>query len=288
MTASAPHGGGATGRAASAQRPSLLSSPVREHASGAAHPSIMSAIEGRARERPRAASASGWTGAAWALGVAAAMTGAVAFWWAGGGSSVSKASAPPPTLHRPGSPTAAAMVASSPAAATPAPIETIEPPAEAIGMAAAPVGKIPAASETGRPERSFAAAEAAAGHPAAGTAPASAVPKVHRGAAPTARRHGGAAVRGGGAPSDDADVDVIAALLRHSDGPAGAPRANPARAGSDADMPSIASLIRRCRQLGGPQALRCRRRICAGSWGKAEACPITQAPDAGTGVARQR
>jgi hypothetical protein len=36
---------------------------------------------------------------------------------------------------------------------------------------------------------------------------------------------------------------------------------------------TIADLVQRCRQLGGDEATQCKKRICSGYWGKADACP---------------
>lgn len=76
----------------------------------------------------------------------------------------------------------------------------------------------------------------------------------------------------------DPDVDLILALMRHSDS------AGPARsAGSGTSLQSpsdlsIASLVGRCKTLAGVDAKLCRQRICAGYWGRAEACPAKMAP----------
>ncbi len=80
--------------------------------------------------------------------------------------------------------------------------------------------------------------------------------------APTATQ---AAARGG----DDADVDLIAALMQHLN-----------RQGSpDGAVPTtIADLVGRCKGLSVADAQRCQRRICDNYWGRAEACPRHLAP----------
>lgn len=70
---------------------------------------------------------------------------------------------------------------------------------------------------------------------------------------------------------DDLDVLVVAALLgptRERSVDAAAPVVS---------QPSIASLIRQCRALKPREASACRRQICEGYWGKAQACPVPAA-----------
>ncbi len=87
---------------------------------------------------------------------------------------------------------------------------------------------------------------------------------------------GGPSARDGTAR--DPDVDLILALMRHSDS------AGPARSagsGTSVQAPSdlsIASLVSRCKTLAGVDAKSCQKRICAGYWGRAEACPTKDAP----------
>lgn len=70
---------------------------------------------------------------------------------------------------------------------------------------------------------------------------------------------------------DDADVDLIAALVQHMNRESGAAR--------DQDL-TIADLVARCKALPAGEAQRCQRRICDHYWGRAEACPRSQAPSA--------
>jgi hypothetical protein len=78
----------------------------------------------------------------------------------------------------------------------------------------------------------------------------------------------------------DADVELLAALMRYSDEVA-APGAGKAKAQSGAarmNELTIADLVQRCKALGGDEATQCKKRICSGYWGKADACPAKQAP----------
>ena len=89
----------------------------------------------------------------------------------------------------------------------------------------------------------------------------------------------------------DPDVDLLAALMAHVASPASsAPKAASRRgAGGDAgareDL-SIAKLVTRCEAMQGSKAAECRRRICDGYWGKAQACPARRPPAKGEESAR--
>ncbi|MDZ7814168.1 MAG: hypothetical protein U5L74_14170 [Ideonella sp.] len=74
--------------------------------------------------------------------------------------------------------------------------------------------------------------------------------------------------------STDPDVDLIAAVMRHGEAPAGG-RSTDDEASTGT---SIASMVARCKRLGGSEAKACRQRLCDGYWGKAEACPKRLAP----------
>lgn len=73
----------------------------------------------------------------------------------------------------------------------------------------------------------------------------------------------------------DADILLLSALLAHvSRDPQGAP------ANSQAQQ-TIAQIVQRCEARGGKdtaETIECRRRICDGYWGKAQACPANLAP----------
>ena len=78
---------------------------------------------------------------------------------------------------------------------------------------------------------------------------------------------------------EDPDVDLLAALMAHAAAPASAPQKAASHrtvrrheAGAREDL-SIAKLVRRCEAMQGGKAVECRRRLCEGYWGKAQACP---------------
>ncbi|MEO7057109.1 MAG: hypothetical protein ABI281_05270 [Caldimonas sp.] len=62
---------------------------------------------------------------------------------------------------------------------------------------------------------------------------------------------------------------MLARLSAEADAPGGAKR------------PTIAQLVKRCEadaSKDSVESLECKRRICAGYWGKADACPTAMAP----------
>ncbi len=72
-------------------------------------------------------------------------------------------------------------------------------------------------------------------------------------------------------PSGDPDVTLLSAMLARLSGDTvvATPR------------PTIAQLVERCEARAvndSIEAFECKRRICAGYWGKAEACPMALAP----------
>jgi hypothetical protein len=69
--------------------------------------------------------------------------------------------------------------------------------------------------------------------------------------------------------ADDPDVALVTALMEHS-GAEGGARYGAAGVRSPE---TIAGLVQACNAKPGPEGLRCRREICRGYWGKAEACP---------------
>lgn len=87
----------------------------------------------------------------------------------------------------------------------------------------------------------------------------------------------------------DADVELLAALMAHPNltGPVTASKAQQAGVAPEPakqrDDSNIATLVQRCASRPSKQeSLACRRRICQGYWGKAEACPKALAPAATT------
>lgn len=74
--------------------------------------------------------------------------------------------------------------------------------------------------------------------------------------------------------SRDPDVELLSAIMKHlNEGKGSATTAAPPRSAQ-----TIAELVRSCKTQDSINALLCQRRICEGSWGKAEACPMSQAP----------
>jgi len=73
----------------------------------------------------------------------------------------------------------------------------------------------------------------------------------------------------------DPDVDLLAALMVHVSGNGGVAAGAPStrKQAAPMDAPTIAKLVGRCEALSGKDAINCRRRICDGYWGKAQACP---------------
>lgn len=75
--------------------------------------------------------------------------------------------------------------------------------------------------------------------------------------------------------ADDADVLLLSALLAHVS------RTDANGALPEQDQITIAQLVKRCDARAPDEARECRRRICAGYWGKAEACPAPATPKKG-------
>jgi hypothetical protein len=69
----------------------------------------------------------------------------------------------------------------------------------------------------------------------------------------------------------DSDVELVSALISH-----GADVGSNTQTAATAPPPTIASLVQQCRALDVTEAAACRKRICAGYWGKAQACPVSE------------
>lgn len=72
-------------------------------------------------------------------------------------------------------------------------------------------------------------------------------------------------------PSPDRDVELLSAIMKHlgnESAPAPQPRSSQ----------TIAELVKSCHRKDAIEAMLCQRRICEGSWGKAQACPQNLAP----------
>ena len=90
-----------------------------------------------------------------------------------------------------------------------------------------------------------------------------------------------AGARSSGGNGRDSDVDLIAAMVDHLQGtnkPSLPTASASTRAGKGERPVTIAKLVRDCKRLGGAEAVQCRRQICDGYWGKAQACPARLAP----------
>lgn len=105
----------------------------------------------------------------------------------------------------------------------------------------------------------------------------------------TSAKPGKAAARS--SSNKDPDVDLLAALMAHvattgaQNGGTGAQTVSVVSSGTSSrepakslDEPTIATLVKRCESLGAEESRECRRRICDGYWGKAQACPSKLAP----------
>ncbi len=92
----------------------------------------------------------------------------------------------------------------------------------------------------------------------------------------------------GSATPNDPDAELVAAIMARMGGSQGASDRNAPTnnaAASNERSNTIAALVRDCNALpDSGSALACRRRICEGYWGKAQACPRSMAPQAAAAV----
>jgi len=77
-------------------------------------------------------------------------------------------------------------------------------------------------------------------------------------------------------PARDSDADLLAALMAHMQTQEPAPVKT--KSNRAAPTLTIAQLVARCEHQSSAERTQCVRLICAGSWGKAQACPTTLAP----------
>ena len=77
-------------------------------------------------------------------------------------------------------------------------------------------------------------------------------------------------------PARDSDADLLAALMTHMQKQEPAPVKT--KSSGAAPTLTIAQLVARCEHQSSAERVQCVRLICAGSWGKAQACPTTLAP----------
>lgn len=73
-------------------------------------------------------------------------------------------------------------------------------------------------------------------------------------------------------PPSDPDVELLSAVMKHL--------GNQSRTSAAPELSAltIAELVKSCKRKDSIEALLCQRRICEGSWGKAQACPKDLAP----------
>jgi hypothetical protein len=219
--------------------------------------------------RPRApVSASPVSGRIVALLGAGVVLAAAAWWWNHPGSAV-----PAPLgkalAVKSASAALAVQSAAADAASAPARIETIAvaaAPVQTTEPAETAVRPLPGAAPVARPA-TVAVAKAA---PKAAAVPAPNGKTLASPAAAVARANTTQSAK-----ADDADVLLLSALLAHV-----------SRTDANGNLPeqdqlTIAQLVRRCEARGTDEARECRRRICEGYWGKAEACPAPATPKKG-------
>lgn len=191
-----------------------------------------------------------------------------------------KAPVQPAALPKPTEPAAPAASASAaaptpgqavarleqlPDTAAPATAAAPTPPAAAAATAAA--AAVAAAAPPGKPSQRQQAS--ASSKPSRSTLPRRAesqrTASANKAAPPGAAT---ASARPSAPASEDRDVELMAALMSH----VGAlPRSEQA---------TIAGLVANCRNKPRAEADQCRREICDGYWGKAEACPARGKPAA--------
>ncbi len=292
------------------QRPSLFSATADDTVRIEPDTSIMAALDGRVRKPLPSRAVPLWG----AVGASALLMGLAAWWWQDNSAApavpvVAQAASVPVARATVGSPKAASAVASAPAALAAA-------DTAASAVAARAVIEETASGEPKPAPVLAQAASAAASTPSVASALAAVAtvavvarsqePKVAKIAKMAGAKDGGKtgtkaatiktaepaastpkmAKAEAGQPAEatpavkDADVELLAAMMRYSDEVA-APGAGRAKAQSSAarmNELTIADLVKRCTALGGDEAAQCKKRICSGYWGKAEACPAKQAP----------
>ena len=264
-------------------RPSLLSAPHGGGASGTVQQSIRLLSALRPGENAPRSTRSGRT-KGWVVFVSVALAGAAALVLA-------------TYSDNPGNPDVALMGA-KPALQPTAPraeqaaASTVESPSGSSAATAKGIERLvvdepdsPARVETGseglvRLPGMAVASEATAAPPSAASATAPAARLVK--SRPVTPKHSvTAGIRGRtdsrpDTPARDPDAELVAAIMARMESFTGvsSPSAGD-RSGT------IASLVRDCSSIEDSEsALACRRRICAGYWGKAQACPRSMAPAA--------
>lgn len=174
------------------------------------------------------------------------------------------------------------------AAPTALPVKPAPAPASAASATAEPA---PGATIVAMPEPVAPAAAPSAAVVAAASAPAKTKPTATASARDTrlaansnldrkraAQPSSTANRKATAAPNNDPDVALLSAMLATM-----SRDANPASNGSPSAQTqlTIAQLVQRCDMRGVKDAIEtfeCKRRICDGYWGKAEACPMSLSP----------
>lgn len=318
MAEATPPGAGArTSLSEAGRRPTLFSASADDTVRIEPETSIMAALDGRLAKPAAARPAWGLWGGLSAVALAAGVAG---WWWQSGGAAeaptpVARAASAPaqPVVPAPAASVAQAAVAvaaaSVPVEATSAPVASAVIEDTAAGQPKAGPTAEPVAVATAVLAATGAAALAAEVPPAKARkakdrAKDKAVAKpamtAHERAKDPAKGSTKLAEAGVAAATEptprspapkDADVEVLAALMHYTD-EVGAPAAGgkaKAQAGANRmNELTIADLVKRCKALGGDEATQCKKRICTGYWGKAEACPGKQAPVAGKPKAKAK
>jgi hypothetical protein len=93
-----------------------------------------------------------------------------------------------------------------------------------------------------------------------------------------------AAARKARKPEDDADTELVAAIIARLDKRGAKPAAPAPVAVSEATPANIASQVHQCSASSDlVEARQCRNRACDGHWGKVDACPAVRAPKTSRG-----
>jgi hypothetical protein len=243
---------------------------------------MLAELESSARPMERSA---GRISTAWIAAVALLLAGAGAWWFSQQGAATAPerpitrtiAAAPVTEAAKPALPASAA----SAAAATTARIEAMPEPPTASQAAATVAAK--ASELAASPPVAQASAAAAPAKPRPTRLAAAPSKRAASGAGASTRSAATSTTRSAAAPTAnadrsnnrDADIVLLSALLAHvsRDGQAGPLASN--------DQSTIAQIVQRCEARGGEESRQCRRRICEGYWGKAQACPAHLAPKKG-------
>jgi len=154
--------------------------------------------------------------------------------------------------------------------------DTLPAPADtpsAVGAA----GAVGSASAVGAASAVAAAPRTAPVRPAKRTAHASTSIRGDTGAKPVGRGARAGPEAAAAAAGPDPDAELVAAIMARLETRGGSATAS---RGPDRSN-TIAALVRDCQALPDPaDALACRRRICDGYWGQAQACPKSLVPSA--------